>query len=110
MNLLELKETIDNLVCRYDDYELKQVRVCIPIKTPSAIGGTPCVDIERVSNGFDWDKGKLMLCPTEDLSKTDHDYMAKIRKEAENIGWSVYEFNNLKREVKRLRKQLEEKE
>lgn len=110
MNILEFKNKIDTIVSRYSDYELEQIRVCIPIKTPSAIGGTPVVDIKSIHTGFDWDKGKLMLYPVEDLSKTDHDYLAKIRKEAEELGWSVYEMGNLKREIKRLKKILKEKE
>jgi hypothetical protein len=60
--------------------------------------------------GFDWDNNKLMLYPTEDLSRSDHDYLANIRKQAEELGWSVYEMGNLKREIKHLNKLLKEKE
>lgn len=104
MNLLELKTKIDEIASRYNLDDLEQIRVCIPIKTVSAIGGTPCVDIERVVKGFDWDNNKLMLYPAEDLSKTDHDYLAKMREQAAELGWSMYEFRNLQREVKLLRK------
>ena len=111
MNLFELKDRIDTIARRYyDDADLKQIRVCIPIKSPSAIGGTPCVDVESVRLGFDWDNNKLMLYPTEDLSRSDHDYLDKMRTEAAELGWSVYEIGNLKREIKRLKKLLKEKE
>lgn len=110
MNLFEFKQYINNIASGLDQYDLEHTRVCIPIKTPSAIGGTPVVEIVRVCKGFDWDKGKLMLYPDEDLSKTDHDYLEKIKKEAADIGWSVYEMGSLKREIKRLKKQIKELE
>jgi hypothetical protein len=111
MNLFELKGRIDTIALRYyDDDDLKQIRVCIPIKTPSAIGGTPCIDIDSIHLGFDWDNNKLMLYPTEDLSRTDHDYLANLRAKAAELGWSVYEMGNLKREIKLLKKLLKEKE
>lgn len=104
MNIFELKEKIDRIILTSNN--ASRMRVVIPIKTPGSVGGTPCVDIKSAITGFDWDDGKLMLYPVEDLSKTDHDYLAKIRKQADEIGWSVYEFNNLKRENKRLLKEI----
>lgn len=112
MNLLELKSTIDEIVRRQENrhQDLEQLRVCIPIKTTPTIGGTPVVDVKSIQAGFDWDNGKLMIYPIEDLSKTDHDYLAKIKKQASEIGWSVYEFDNLKRENKLLKKRIKELE
>lgn len=49
-----------------------------------------------------------MLYPVEELSRTDHDYLANMKKQASDLGWSVYEFNNLKRENKRLLKELKQ--
>jgi hypothetical protein len=49
-----------------------------------------------------------MLYPEKDLSLTDHDYLAIMRKEAEDMGWTAYEVGNLKRENKKLRAQLAE--
>lgn len=109
MNLLELKQLVERFTKNKEDYELEQIRICIPIKTVSAIGGTPVVDIKSIHKGFDWDNGKLMIYPIEDLSKTDYDYLANLRKQADELGWSVYEFNNLKRENKKLKKMLEDK-
>ena len=110
MNLLDLKQLVEQYTRNKEDYKLEQIRVCIPIKTVSAIGGTPVVDIKSMQSGFDWDNGKLMIYPIEDLSITDHDYLAKMRKEADDLGWSVYEFNNIKRENKKLLKKITELE
>lgn len=111
MNILELQQRINHIVDQHSrNKNLEDIRVCIPIITPSAIGGTPCIDIKSIQLGFDWDNNKLMLYPIEDLSRTDHDYLANIRKEAAELGWSVYEMGNLKREIKFLKKLLKEKE
>ena len=104
MNLLELKNIVDEMVRRQENkhQDLEQISVCIPIKNPTAIGGTPTVDVKSIQAGFDGDNGKIMIYPSEDLSKTDHDYLAKIRKEAEELGWSVYKYRAAKREIKKL--------
>ena len=106
MNIFELKEKLDHIISTKRDYELDRMQVVIPIKSVGAAGGTPCVDIKSVIAGFDWDDGKLMLYPVEDLSRTDHDYLAKMKEQASGLGWSVYEFQNLKRENKRLLKEI----
>ena len=108
MNIFELKEKIDRIISTKQDYELDRMRVVIPIKTIGSVGGTPCVDIKSVMAGFDWDDGKLMLYPVEELSRPDYDYLANMKKQASDLGWSVYEFNNLKRENKRLLKELKQ--
>lgn len=41
-------------------------RVVIQVEEPS-IGGTPCVDIEAIYAGFDWDHGKILIVPKEPL-------------------------------------------
>ena len=109
MNLLELQTIVNDLVGRQTNRHRnpEEVNVCIPIKTVNAIGGTPCVDVKSILIGFDWDSNKLMIYPVEDLSRTDHDYLANMRKQADELGWSVYEFTNLKRENKKLLKKIE---
>ena len=62
MNILQLKEIIDRIIDRKEDYELEQLRVVIPIKSVGSVGGTPCVDIKSVMAGFDWDNGKWIVC------------------------------------------------
>jgi HAMP domain-containing protein len=106
MNIFELKEKLDRIILTSN--EASRLRVVIPIKTTGSVGGTPCVDIKSAIAGFDWDDGKLMLYPVEDLSRTDHDYLAKIRKQADEIGWSVSKFQSLKRENKRLLEELKQ--
>lgn len=86
------------------------INVKVVIKTPTGGPSTPAVHIKSAQFGFDWDSNTLLLYPEQDLSYTDHDHLANIKKQAEEIGWSVYEMGNLKREIKSLRKKLKELE
>jgi hypothetical protein len=108
MNLKELFEIVERYMiqCERNHTDPSGIQVMIPIKVPVSIGGTSCVDVKSAIKGFDWDNNKFLIHPGEDLSKTDHDYLAKIRKEAEEIGWDVYTIRNLKRENSRLLTEL----
>ena len=111
MNLQELYEIVlhQMRLCEKSHRSPTDVKVCIPIQTVNACGGTPCIDIKSAHKGFDWDDTKFMLYPETDLSLTDHDHLAKMRKEAEDMGLTAFEVGNLKREVKHLKKLLENK-
>jgi len=108
MNLVELYNIVEREMIRCPHPE--DIRVCIPIQTLNAIGGTPCVDIKSIHPGHDWNSCKLMLYPEKDLSLTDNAALAKMRKEAQEMGWTAYEVTNLKREIKSLRKRLGDQE
>jgi len=111
MNLQELYEIVlhQMRLCEKSHRSPTDVKVCIPIQTVNACGGTPCIDIKSAHKGFDWDDTKFMLYPEKDLSLTDHDHMANMRKEAEDIGWTANEVRSLKAEIKKLKKQLADK-
>ena len=110
MNLQELYNIVEQqvILCERRHQDPVTIKVCIPIQTVNAVGGTPCVDVKQAIKGFDWDDNKFMLYPEKDLSFTDHDHLAIMRKEAEDMGWTAYEVRNLKRENKKLRQQLME--
>ena len=112
MNLKQLYDIIEREVihCEKRHQDPATIKVCIPIQTVNAIGGTPCADVRQANKGFDWDDNKFMLYPEKNLSLTDHDYLDKMRKEAEDIGWTGNDVRNLKAEIKKLKKQLAENE
>lgn len=107
MNLKELKELVD---CMYENqlrhnYPTPEgVNVGIVVKTVGSIGGTSCVNIKNIQSGFDWDNGKLMIFPEEDLRTIKADELLALRKANEKEGWAQYENANLKREIKKLKK------
>ena len=108
MNLQELYEIVHHQMrlCEKSHRTPEDIRICIPIETVNAYGGTPCVDIRDAHKGFDWDDNKFILYPDSKLSLADHDHLAKMRKEAEDMGWTAYEVKNLKHEIKQLKKLL----
>lgn len=110
MELKTLYEIVERhmIKCEQTHTDPTSIEIVIPIKSVRSIGGTPCVDIKSIVKGFDWDNNKLMLYPEKDLSLTDHDYLATMRKQAEELGWSVYEFQGLKAENAKLRKLIKE--
>lgn len=110
MNLLELKEKLNNLYIKYSDYDLKQIEIGIKTDVVSAIGGTYITPVKNINKGFDWDKNKFIIIPEKDLRETDKDELSKLRKEASDIGWNIYENRNLKREIKKLQKRIKELE
>ena len=62
MKASELKKIIDNYLCvAKDDFE-----VVIRIHE-NWVGPTPSTGIKRIDCGFDWDKGKLLIMPDQDL-------------------------------------------
>lgn len=108
MNLQEIYDAVEHAMmqCQQRNQDPSEIRVCIPIQTVNAVGGTPCADIKSVYKGFDWDNNKLMLYPEKDLSLTNNVSLTNMRKEAKEMGWTAYEVGSLKREIKSLRKQL----
>jgi hypothetical protein len=83
--------------------------VVIQIKLPySTVGAQPTVPVKFISMGFDWDAGKFMITPEENLTPADRDFAEKMRKMQEDLGWAKYENRSLKAEIKQLRKQLGE--
>ena len=109
MNLKELYDIVEREIITFNQrhQDPTEIRVCIPIQTVTAFGGTPGVDIKSIHHGFDWDMGKLMLYPEKDLSLTDQISLDQLREEHKKAGWTVYEVGNLKREIKKLNKQLD---
>lgn len=81
--------------------------VVIQVKLPySTVGARPSVSVKFISMGFDWDAGKFIITPEENLTPSDRDFAEKMRKMQEDLSWADYEKRNLKAEIKKLKKQL----
>ena len=104
MKLSELKRIIDLTVeslMPYDDPE-----VMVNITTSGSVGGTPCVKVKNAFKGFDWDSGKFIIMSDEPVMKVNQKTVEELRKEAEKIGWDIYENRSLKAEVKKLKDKI----
>ena len=81
--------------------------VVIQIKLPySTMGGQPTVRVKSLQMGFDWDAGKFIITPEENLTPADRDFAEQMRKMQDDLGWARYENRGLKAEIKKLKKQL----
>jgi hypothetical protein len=102
---------LENFINRlFDQRNLFEKRLVVEIKSPGHVGGTPTVDIDSYSFGFDWDNNKIILRPERPLMLADIDYLEKVKKHLSDLGWTAYEFRNLQSENKRLLKRIEELE
>jgi hypothetical protein len=106
MNLTQLNVRIQGIInrCRNPD----EVVVGVRVVRLGAVGGTSIAEVTTVFKGIDWDNNKLIIDTGLDLREADRDELTKLKKDLSDIGWTAYEFNNLKRENAKLRKQLAE--
>ncbi len=79
--------------------------VVIQVKLPySTVGGQPTVPVKFISMGFDWDAGKFIITPEENLTPADRNFAEQMQKMQDDLGWAKYENRNLKAEIKKLKK------
>lgn len=104
MKFSELKRLVD---LHHRDGHYEDPEVVIQIKLPySTVGPHPSVPLKTAWKGFDWDAGKFILVPEENLTPSDRDFAEQMKKMQDRAGWAEYENRNLKAEIKRLQKQL----
>jgi hypothetical protein len=66
----------------------------------------PTVKVKTMNMGFDWDSGKFIITPEEDLAPSDRDFAKQMKEMQDRAGWSDYENRNLNAEIKQLKKKL----
>jgi hypothetical protein len=89
-----------------DDHE-----VMIAIKLPYATAGArPMVAVKSAVSGFDWESGKFIIHPVEELTPADRDFAKQMKDMQEKWGWADYENRGLKAEIRRLKKLLKVEE
>jgi hypothetical protein len=104
MKLSELKQFVDRQL-EFNGRE--DPEVVIRIKMPyTTVGASPTVKVKTVQMGFDWDSGKFMLYPEEDLTPSDRDFAKQMTEMQTRAGNADYENRNLKAEIRRLQKKL----
>ena len=107
MKLSELHRIV-NLYHRDEHYE--DPEVVILIKLPyNTVGSRPMVSVKNITMGFDWEAGKFIIMPEEDLTPSDRDFAKQMHDMQERAYKSDYENRNLKAEIRKLKKQLEVK-
>ena len=106
MKFSELKRLVD-LYHRDGHYE--DPEVVVQIKLPySTVGAMPTVKVKNAQMGFDWDQGKFIFTPEEELTPSDRDFAKQMKEMQERAGWAYHENRNLKAEIRRLQKKIKE--
>jgi len=99
MKVSELKQRLEQ--ANNDD------NITIAIQLPFAtVGAISTVDVQLAFSGFDWDRGKFILAPEENLTPSDRDFETKMKELQDKVGWLQYENRGLKTQIKELKKQL----
>lgn len=108
MKLSKLKAIIDRSVehMREGDDEVVMIAVKLPYTT---VGSIPMVPVKYANRGFDWEQGKFILTPEENLTPSDRDFAKQMREMQERAAMADYENRNLKAEIRRLNKLLKDK-
>jgi hypothetical protein len=104
MKLSELHRIV-NLYHRdghYEDPEI-MIRVKLPYAT---VGALPMVNVKSMNMGFDWEAGRFIIWPEEDLTPSDRDFAKQMHDIQERAYKSDYENRNLKAEIRKLKKQI----
>lgn len=104
MKLSELKAFIDN---NEKIFLPPDQDVVIAITLPySTVGAMPTVPVRLVANGFDWENGKFILYPEEQLTPANRDFADQMKRMQEDLGVARLENRRLKSEIKKLKEQL----
>lgn len=106
MNLLELKQIVDHAVEHSHDLDQITVRI-LTFKVGSA-GHVPCTDVKSMMMGFDWEARSFLIQPESTLREIDRDEIKTLRDKYEELSWSLYRIDKIKRENKQLKEQLEQ--
>jgi hypothetical protein len=77
------------------------IHITLPYITAA---GLPTVKVKSATMGFDWDAGKFILTPDEDLTSSDRDFADQMKKMQERAGAAEQENRHLKSEIRRLNK------
>lgn len=106
MNLLELKRLVDQAV--EIAYEPESVTVRISTFKTGTAGHLPCTDLKSAYLGIDWEANSFLLQPVTTLREIDRDEIALLRKQYEELGWSLYKIGKIKRENEQLKAKVKE--
>lgn len=108
---MKLSELHKRIAAHVEDMQPYQdLDVVISIKLPYAtMGAQPTVKVKNVWNGFDWDDGKFIIVPEESLTKPNDEFTKQFKDMQDRYGRLYSENNDLKSEIKKLKKLLNTK-
>lgn len=75
-----------------NEMQRREHTVVIEVHRPGWIGGTPAVAVSAVFKGFDWDNGRVVICPQVPLTELTPEQVAEISESVrKGQSWHAYE-------------------
>lgn len=75
-----------------NEMQHREHTVGIEVYRPGSIGGTPSVAVSAVYKGFDWDNGRVIICPEVPLTELTPEQVADITASVrKGQSWHAYE-------------------
>lgn len=75
-----------------NEMQRRELTVHIEVHRPGFIGGTPTVAVAAVFKGFDWDSGRVIICPKEPLTELTLQQVVDITESVrKGQSWHAYE-------------------
>jgi len=85
-------------------YAKDDEEVMIGISLPySTVGARPMVAVKNAASGFDWESGRFIMNPVEEITPADRDFEKQFKDMEKKAGWLEYENRALKAQNKKLR-------
>lgn len=85
-----------------NEMQRREHTVVIEVHRPGWIGGTPAVAVSAVFKGFDWDNGRVIICPQVPLTELTLEQVVEITESVrKGQSWHAYQ------EYKKYKAQLE---
>ena len=92
---MEFKNALKVMQHYVTEDERRPMKLVVVVNDPGSIGGTPCVEVETVVAGFDWDAGKMMIFPSKSLTALSPAQVDEISKSAAGgQSWHAYQAYN----------------
>jgi hypothetical protein len=111
MNLEELFNVVSFAYQQSNNYggnRAELINVGIKVAHVGTVGGTPVVPVKHLTMGFDWDSNKLIIIPEIEVRSTTRDEVKAIQDAYDKAGWTQLKIDQVDRQNKKLKKQVEE--
>lgn len=75
-----------------NEMQRREHTVVIEVHRPGWIGGTPAVSVSAVFKGFDWDNGRVVICPQVPLTELTPEQVVEITESVrKGQSWHAYQ-------------------
>lgn len=96
---MELKKALQTLQSIDSNSGKREtLNLMVQVFNPNAIGGTPCVNVESINAGFDWDNGKVILSTEKQLTLLSSEDVTAIRESvSKGQSWHAYQSHKVQK-------------